>query len=210
MALSAKQVEEVSENDPEMVSLRQYILSGDWSQCRMSAYLCVRNELCVLGKLVLRGTRIVIPEALRGEVLRMKARLRTKVWWPKMDLDAERVCKSCHGCQVVGKLQPPEPMKRVEPPTGPWQDIAIDLMGPLPTGECLLVVVDYFSRFYEVEIMRSTTSKKVVDVLAQIFSRYGYPFTLKSDNGPQFCCEEFKTFLKALKVAHVEGKEWRG
>ena len=126
VALSAKQVEEVSESDPEMVSLRQYILSGDWSQCRMSAYLCVRNELCVLGKLVLRGIRIVIPEALRGEVLRlaheghqgivkMKARLRTKVWWPKMDLDAERVCKSCHGCQVVGDLQPPERMKRVEP-----------------------------------------------------------------------------------------------
>ena len=148
VALSAKQVEEVSEKDPEMVSLRQYILSGDWSHCRMSAYLCVRNELCVLGKFVLRGTRTVIPEALRGEVLRLaheghqgivkiKARLRTKVWWPKMDLDAERVCKSCHGCQVVGDLQPPELMKRVEPPTGPWQDIAIDLMGPLPTGESL-------------------------------------------------------------------------
>ena len=250
MALSVKQVEKVFESDPEMVSLRQYILSGDLSQCRMSAYLCVRNELCVLGKLVLRGTRIVIPEALRGEVLRlaheghqgivkMKARLRTKVWWPKMDLDAERVCKSCHGCQVVGELQPPEPIKRVEPPTSPWQDIAIDLMGPLPTGKSLLVVVDYFSRFYEVEITRSTTSKKVVDVLAQIFSRYGYPFTLKSDNGPQFCCEEFKTFLsdhgiehqtspplwpqanghverqnrtllKALRVAHVEEKEWQG
>ena len=113
-----------------MVSLRQYILNGDWSQCRMSAYLCVRNELCMLGKLVLRGTRIVIPEALRGEVLllaheghqgivKMKARLRTKVWWPKMDLDAERVGKSCHGCKVVGELQPPEPTKRVEPPTRP-------------------------------------------------------------------------------------------
>ena len=231
-----KQVEEVSESDPEMVSLRQYILSGDWSQCRMPAYLS--------------GTRIVIPEALRGEVLRlaheghqgivkMKARLRTKVWWPKMDLDPERVCKSCHGCQVVGELQPPEPIKGVEPPIGPWQDIAIDLMGPLPTGESLFVVVDYFSRFYEVEIMRSTTSKKVVDAVTQIFSRYGYSFTLKSDNGPQLCCEEFKTLLsdhgiehrkspplwphanghvdrqnrtllKALKVAHVEGKEWRG
>ena len=161
VALSAKEAEEVSEIDPEMVSLKQYILSGDWSQCRMSSYLCVRNELhvCVLGKLVLCSTRIVIPEALRGEVLRLaheghrgivkiKARRRTKVWWPKMDLDAERVCKSCHGCQVVGELQPAEPMKRVEPPTGPWQDIAIDLMGPLPTGESLFVVVDYFSLFY--------------------------------------------------------------
>ena len=70
----------------------------------MTAYLCVKDELSVLGKLVLRGTRIVIPKALRGEVLllaheghqgivQMKARLRTEVWWPKIDSDAERVCK---------------------------------------------------------------------------------------------------------------------
>ena len=60
----------------------------------------------MLGKLVLRGTRIVFPKALRGEVLRlaheghqgilkMKARLRTQGWCPKIDSDAEWVCKSC-------------------------------------------------------------------------------------------------------------------
>lgn len=51
------------------------------------------------------------------------------------------------GVQVLSYMQSgggvPEPMKRVEPPTGPWQDKAIDLMGPLPTEESLLVVVDY-------------------------------------------------------------------
>ena len=82
------------------------------------------------------------------------------------------MCKSCHGCQVVGEFQVPKPMKRVGPPTGPWQDIVIDLMGPLPTGESLLVVVDYYSRFYEVAIMNATAAKKVVDVLTQLFSRY--------------------------------------
>ena len=120
--------------------------------------MCVSRTNCVLGKLVLRGTRIVIPKPLPEEVLRlahkghrgivkMKACLRSKVWWPKIDSDAKWVCKSCHGCQVVGKFQVPEPMKRVKPPTGPWQDIAIDLMGPLHTGESLLVVVGYYSRF---------------------------------------------------------------
>ena len=64
-------------------------------------------------------------------------------------------------------------MKRVKPPTGPWKDIAIDLMGPLPTGESLLAVVG--SRFYEVAIMKSTAAKRVVNVLTQIFSRYGFP-----------------------------------
>ena len=52
--------------------------------------MCVKDELCVLGKLVFHGTRIVVPKALWGEVLRlaheghlgivkMKACLRTKV-----------------------------------------------------------------------------------------------------------------------------------
>lgn len=51
------------------------------------------------------------------------------------------------GVQVLSYMQSgggvPEPMKRVEPPTGPWQDKAIDLTGPLPTEERLLVVIDY-------------------------------------------------------------------
>ena len=61
----------------------------------MTFYLAVKDELCVLGKLVLRGSRIIILESLRGEVLRLaheghqgivktKARLRMKVWWPKI------------------------------------------------------------------------------------------------------------------------------
>ena len=60
VALTAKQVELVSATDPEIASLRQYILSGDWSQCRMTVYVCIKDELCVLGKLVLRGARIVV------------------------------------------------------------------------------------------------------------------------------------------------------
>ena len=249
VAMTAKEVERASENDPELSAVRTYIHSGDWSKCKLPQYLCVKDELCTLGKLVLRGTRIVVPQSLRPEVLRlaheghqgivkMKARLRTKVWWPKVDFDAERICKTCHGCQVVGEFSVPEPMDRVKPPSGPWQDIAVDLMGPLPTGESLLVAVDYFSRYYEVVIMHSTTSSRIINALTPIFSRYGYPFSLKSDNGSQFVSAEFETFLeshgvehrkspplwpqangeverqnrtllKALKIAHVEGKPWQ-
>ena len=65
-----------------------------------------------------------------------------------MDVDVEQMCKSCHGCQVVGKYSPPELTQRTEPPTGPWQDLAADFMGPLPTGETLLVEVNYYSWYY--------------------------------------------------------------
>ena len=132
----------------------------------------------------------------------MKNRLRTKVWWPKIDHVAAQVCKSCHGCQVVGKFCAPKPMQRVEPPSGPWQDVAIDVLGPLPSGENLLVVVDYYRRFFEVVIMHSTTSRKMIEALTPIFTRYGYPFCLKSDNAPQFVPEEFENFLATHGIQH--------
>ena len=213
VAMTAKEVERESENDPELCSVKHYIQSGYWSQCKMPHYLSVKNELFVLGKLVMRGTRIVIPQSLRSEVLRlahgghqgivkMKNRLRTKVWWPKIDHDAAQVCKSCHGCQVVGEFCAPEPMQRVEPPSRPWQDVAIDVLGPLPSGENLLVVVDYYRRFFEVVIMHSTTSRKMIEALTPIFTRYGYPFSLKSDNAPQFVPEEFENFLATHGILH--------
>ena len=100
VALTPREVERESENDPELVSVRRYIYSGDWSQCKMSGYICVKNELCTIGQLVQRGDRMVIPQSLRKSVLeaaheghqgiaKTKSRLSTKVWWPKMDMDAE-------------------------------------------------------------------------------------------------------------------------
>lgn len=53
-------------------------------------------------------------------------------------------------------------MKRRELPDGSWIDIAIDLMGPLPSGDHLLVVVDYYSRYEEVKICRKITSTEIV------------------------------------------------
>lgn len=58
----------------------------------------------------------------------------------------EKLCKTCHGCQVVGEVAVPEPMPRVVLSTAPWQDVSADLLGPLPTGEDVLVVVDFFQQ----------------------------------------------------------------
>ena len=167
----------------------------------------------MLGYLVLRGDRLVIPQSMRDDILRLahegqqgivktKNRLRAKEWWPKMDAAAKKLCRSCHGCQVVGELCAPEPMQCVEPPPGPWQDVMVDLMGPLPRGESLLVVVDYYSCFYEVGILRSRTVDKVIDFLGPVLTRYGHRFSVKSDNGPHFVSQVFKDFLVEYKIEH--------
>ena len=76
---------------------------------------------------------------------------------------------------MVAGYGPPEPMSRVVPPSGPWQDCGADLIGPLPPGESILVVVDYYSRFFEVAILGKTTSAEVIKAIFPMFARFGIP-----------------------------------
>ncbi|XP_068713195.1 uncharacterized protein [Montipora foliosa] len=103
-----------------------------------------------------------------------------------MDRDVERMCRGFHGCQVTGQYSPPLPMQTTEPPTEPRQDVAVNLMGPMPGGENLLADVDYYSRCFEVVVMKSTTTHRIIAALMGIFARFGVPYTLKTDNSAQF------------------------
>ncbi len=114
-----------------------------------------------------------------------------------MDKAAEKHCKSCHSCQLVAQPDPPEPIKSTSLPDAPWQHLAADLLGPFPSGHSILVVVDYYSRFYEYHILRSTTTDKVIDAMEEMFSRHGLPLTIKTDNGPQFKAAEFDAYCTA-------------
>ena len=153
--------------------------------------------------MILRGTRIVIPKKLRPRVLFLahkghlgivgtKQKLRSKVWWPGMEKDAEKHCKTCYGCQLVSRPSPPDPIRSTALPTGP----------PLPTGESILVVVDYYSRYYEIDIMRSTVASKVISSLEEIFVSHGLPESLTSDNGPQFVATEFTEYMEQQGIGH--------
>ena len=114
----------------------------------------------------------------------------------------ETYCRSCHGCQLVARPDAPEPIRSTTLP-GPWIDVGVDLLGPLPSGHSILVVVDYYSRYYEYSILQSTTTEKVLDSLDDMFSRQGWPMTIKSDNGPQFRSDEFGDYCTHYAIQHL-------
>lgn len=239
----------ICSHDAELREVRRCIREGVWNNKECVKYIPVREELFVIGKGVLRGTRIVIPQSLRQQVptiahlghvgiVATKLRLRTKVWWPDIDKEAEQYLSSCHECQLAGQATPPEPLMSTELPLGKWQDLSLDLLGPMPTGEYLFVFIEYYSKYYEVEVLMSITASQIISRLEKIFAVRGLPVTITSDNGPQFRSEEFEHYLvdngilhskvtqqwaqangeverqkrgllKSMRIAQAEGQNWR-
>ena len=202
-----REVEKASAEDEELSAIRKCIDGGSWDQLVYKQYIPCSDELCTIGQLILRGTRIVIPKKLPQSILSLaqeghlgivgtKHKLRSRVWWPGMEKDGEKYCKTCYRCQLVSHPSPPEPFRATALPTGPWRDLAVDLLDPLPTGESILVVVDYYSRYYEVDILRSTVTSKIISSLEEMFARHGLPESLESDNGRQFIAAEFAEYME--------------
>ena len=85
-------------------------------------------------------------------------------------------------------------------PKSQWEVLNIDFYGPLLTGEYLLVVIDRYSRFPEVEIVSCTKASVVIPKLDRIFAVHGVPAIVRSDNGPPFNGEDYSRYLQALGV----------
>ena len=119
-----------------------------------------------------------------------------------MDQQAEKKCKSCYGCQLVNKTKQILPLKPNMMPQRPWEGLAMDLLGPMPSGEYLLVLVDYFSRWIEVDIRRSISIETIQRYLDVHFSRHGIPRALRTDNAANFTSKELDDYLNELGIKH--------
>ena len=68
---------------------------------------------------------------------------------------------------------PKEPMIAHKLPDRPWKNVATDLFEL--DNEHYLIVVDYYSRYFELERMSTTTSSAVINKMKAIFTRHGTP-----------------------------------
>ena len=70
-------------------------------------------------------------------------------------------------------------------------------------GQEFVLVVDYFSRYCEIGVLRKSTSQEVINHLKAIFARHGIPETVISDNGPQYSSAEFAKFAEDWGFTHI-------
>ena len=174
----------------------------------------VKQDLTVTNHgLVLKGARLVIPEKLHDRAIKLaheghqgsiktKALIREKKWFPGIDRCVKIKIKQCFPSQSVTAEHKFTPLEMTDLPEKPWDNVPIDFSGPYPTGEYLLVMMDDYSRFPKVESLRSTSEKSVLRKLGCIFSTFGIPKVVKTDNGPPFNGIKFTEYAKQQGFHH--------
>jgi hypothetical protein len=222
-AMTLNEIKEETLKDHILQKVSTHIRDNTWHRITddtqhaetLKKYRQIKEELTVshTDDIILRGTRIVIPASLEHRVLQLaheghqgivktKTLLRSKVWFPNIDQKAELTVKNCLACQANTPFTQSEPLKMSELPEAPWHNISADFYGPLPTGEYLLVIIDEYSRYPVVETVRSVSANTVIPILDKVFSMFGIPRILKTDNGPPFNSEQFSKFAGHLGFHH--------
>ena len=129
-----------------------------------------------------------------------KRRARDVLYWPGMNAQIEDVVSSCPVCAKYRRNNTKEPLLPHDTPRRPWAKVGSDLFEI--GGKTFIVLVDYYSGFFEIESVKQTKSENIIRACKSQFARYGIPDVLITDNGPQFSSAEFKTFSDEYQFEH--------
>lgn len=187
--------------------------SPESSSCTglLRLYWAERAFLTVHDGLLLKGTRLVIPSAMRNDVLakiheghqgvvKCRERARQSVWWPGLSQQLNGLVQNCRTC-IKERTNHTKPLMPTDLPERPWQKLGADLF--TLKGKVYLLVVDYYSRYVEVANLSLTKSADITAHLKSMFAHHGIPKVLVSDNGPQFAARSFSTFAANYEFQHI-------
>lgn len=196
--ITYKKIVQETEQDTTLKTLKNKLLSGE-----------IQNpEFTVHSGIIMRGTRVYIPEKLRPAILKelhqthigvvkMKGIARSLCYWPGIDAEIEALVKACQNCAEVKKSPEKAPLHTWQEPEQPWQRIHADYAGPFK-DHYFFVVVDAKTKWVEISMSKKAPdTKSTIQALDEIFARNGLPHDLVTDNATNFKSQEFMNFCES-------------
>ena len=120
-----QQIRELTAEDKILSRTMKYVMEG-WLSIQevppdLREMYSVRNCLTVIEELLFYNTRVVIPQALRPEMLiklqtshmgvtKTLLRAQQSMWYPRITVDIKNMIRQCNHCQVHKNVQKAEPL----------------------------------------------------------------------------------------------------
>jgi len=204
-----QEFKEATAKDENIAKLMKNTVDG-WPRHKSSVppllqpYWGFRDELHCEDGLLFHRERLVIPRSMQPTMLQQmhrghagiekcRARARDARYWPGMDDQIEDTVRRCATCATFPRQKQKEPLIPHPIPARPWSKVGIDIF--TYGRKDYLVVVDYFSKYPEVEELRNKTAAGVIEALKKTCARHGIPETIVSDNMP-FSSSTFREFAR--------------
>ena len=207
-AVTFNRVRKAVEADAQMqqlVTTIQDCPAGENFPLSLAPFNRYREALSVLDGVPMYGRRVIVPAALRSEVLqclhsghqgtsRMNERALQAVFWPGITTEIEKLRQGCDRCDTHAPSQAALPPLPLASPDYPFQMLVADYCDI--KGKSWLVVADRFTGWVSVFYYpREALATDLITKMKEIFTTMGVAEHFSSDEGSQFKSGQFKKFL---------------
>ena len=125
---------------------------------------------------------------------------------PNITEDIKSIVNKCEKCLTNCRCNQKEPYIPIDIPIVAWTTVATDLF--VFQDKTYMIIIDLFSRFPVVRQLCGESTKLVLDALKDVFSDFGIPEMIISDNGPCYKSQEFNNFCARFEIDHTTGASY--
>ena len=204
----------------EELALLKHIFQTGWPHdiCdlpkEIQLYWMFHEEMTIEDALLLKGAHIIIPQTLHKEMIQLLHtghlglekclnRAKQSMYWPSLYDELKDLITNCTTCLKFSTQKPTSNKQHTGHaiPVHPWSKLASDIF--YFEGDSHLLIVDYTSQFPIIRKLSSMTTKAIAHHMQSTFSKYGWPDTLVTDNGPYYTSKEFQIIMQSMSVNHL-------
>lgn len=185
-------------------------------------------ESGLVTKIIKGKSKVVVPRSLKRKVLELYhdsdmtghlgidqtyKRISKIFYWQNIFADVRNYVSSCKLCLQVRKNKSLTPIGQPTEPSKAFEGISIDFVGPLETEwdetlahpcKYILTIACQFTRFMEIFPTPDTSAKTVARILIrEIFTRYGTPTWITSDQGTSFTNKLLSEICSLLQIKQI-------
>ncbi|SPO25960.1 uncharacterized protein UTRI_03325 [Ustilago trichophora] len=137
--------------------------------------------------------------------------VRTRAYWPQMQTDLSKFCRTCPACQVSQGSRSNQDQELAQVMASstiqPFERWGIDFIGQLPKtangNQWILTAIDYATGWPIAKALPDAKAWRVADfIYEEIVLNFGAPKEILSDNGSNFLAKVVEHLLRTIKTRH--------